>query len=542
VAQGTLQQAWSEGAFWRRAPASGEWVTLGLAAVLVGAALRTGVFRWWARPGFWLVWTSGAFLAVAALGLSQHVGVIHGTWHAWLEDDPMVSMQYAKHLVQGDGLVWTPGERVEGFSNPLWTLVMAGVMATGVPRALAALPMHLINLGLGVAAIFAVARLARSLGAAPLAAAFAAAGFGLSWEWTWAASSGMESVAFACACAALFAALADSRNRGEAPPAWVPVLAGWTALLRFDALLPVGLVLAWSWTLPSRRGRLWDAAVTLGPVLAWQFFRLSYYGAWVPNTVLLKAGYWPGRYTAGWQYVLRLDWEQRLAMILAVSALLFRRTRPWALVLALLLAYGVTTAGDFYPGTRYLAPAWPLIWALAAAASSAMFPRRGAWIVACAALFSYEALWDFPDLMKQGYAYGRDRVEIAEELGSKVAPGETVAAAWAGSFFYFSDVRGVDLLGKCDPIIARLPPDPTLGGTAHNKCDLDVSLGRRRPDWVLMIPPVQPGYEAWTHSILDARIWGDPRFAAHCRPRAIPVGGPWALCHCRWDSSDGSGL
>ncbi len=46
------------------------------------------------------------------------------TWYV-LFDDAMISMRYAFNLAHGNGLVWNPGERVEGITNPLWTGVMA---------------------------------------------------------------------------------------------------------------------------------------------------------------------------------------------------------------------------------------------------------------------------------------------------------------------------------------------------------------------------------------------------------------------------------
>jgi hypothetical protein len=151
-----------------------------------------------------------------------------------------------------------------------------------------------------------------------------------------------------------------------------------------------------------------------------------------------------------------------------------------------------------------------------------------------AVLFSYQALWSFPGLMQGAWEAARRRVEIAEDLDLRVAPGERVAAAWAGSFFYFSGVAGVDLLGKCDPVVAGSPADAALGGTGHNKLDLAESLGRRRPAWVLLVPPGSPDPGGWAHTPFDARIWNDPLFTAHCRGRILPVGGPWALCRCDW--------
>ena len=46
-------------------------------------------------------------------------------------DDAYISYRYARNLVEGHGLVFNPGERVEGFTNLLWTLLVALGLALG---------------------------------------------------------------------------------------------------------------------------------------------------------------------------------------------------------------------------------------------------------------------------------------------------------------------------------------------------------------------------------------------------------------------------
>ena len=58
-------------------------------------------------------------LGVAALGSTVLVA------HAWsylsyVTDDALISLRYARRLLDGRGLTWTDGERVEGYSNLLW--------------------------------------------------------------------------------------------------------------------------------------------------------------------------------------------------------------------------------------------------------------------------------------------------------------------------------------------------------------------------------------------------------------------------------------
>lgn len=49
-------------------------------------------------------------------------------------EDSGISFAYARNLINGDGLVPVPGgERVEGYSNALWTFLIAGFYALGVP-------------------------------------------------------------------------------------------------------------------------------------------------------------------------------------------------------------------------------------------------------------------------------------------------------------------------------------------------------------------------------------------------------------------------
>jgi hypothetical protein len=48
-----------------------------------------------------------------------------------VQEDAFISFRYASNLIQGHGLVYNVGERVEGYTNFLWTLILAGGMALG---------------------------------------------------------------------------------------------------------------------------------------------------------------------------------------------------------------------------------------------------------------------------------------------------------------------------------------------------------------------------------------------------------------------------
>jgi hypothetical protein len=48
-------------------------------------------------------------------------------YYPFISDDSLISLRYTDRLLEGKGLTWNNGERVEGYSNLLW------VLATAVP-------------------------------------------------------------------------------------------------------------------------------------------------------------------------------------------------------------------------------------------------------------------------------------------------------------------------------------------------------------------------------------------------------------------------
>lgn len=62
-------------------------------------------------------------MAIASVALAAH---------AWrylpiFDDDAFISLRYADRLLNGHGLTWTDGQRVEGYSNILWILLIAAI-------------------------------------------------------------------------------------------------------------------------------------------------------------------------------------------------------------------------------------------------------------------------------------------------------------------------------------------------------------------------------------------------------------------------------
>ena len=102
-------------------------LAIGLAAVL----LYFFVTRSLSGKGedFWAVrhtkWISATLLlSICLIGLYVAIG------RASVIDDAYISFRYAKNLAEGNGLVYNIGQRVEGYTNFLWTLLIALFLKT----------------------------------------------------------------------------------------------------------------------------------------------------------------------------------------------------------------------------------------------------------------------------------------------------------------------------------------------------------------------------------------------------------------------------
>jgi len=67
----------------------------------------------------------GLYLSLAVIILIFLTGLFDSISKSWTGDDTFISFRYAKNFVEGKGLVYNLGEQVEGYTNFLWTILIA---------------------------------------------------------------------------------------------------------------------------------------------------------------------------------------------------------------------------------------------------------------------------------------------------------------------------------------------------------------------------------------------------------------------------------
>lgn len=97
-------------------------------------AMTAPMRPWIQRAGEWArrdprAAAEAVVVFAAAIGAVAHQAL----WWNWAIEDAAISYAYARNLAEGQGLVaMVGGERLEGYSNPTWVLLLAGVHLLGV--------------------------------------------------------------------------------------------------------------------------------------------------------------------------------------------------------------------------------------------------------------------------------------------------------------------------------------------------------------------------------------------------------------------------
>jgi hypothetical protein len=96
--------------------------------------------------------------------------VVEGQRYFCLFDDAMISMRYAHNWANGEGLVWNPGERVEGYTNFGWTALLALCHLLKLSPSHTCLLVQILGIPTLWACLVAITLLARACRLLPVAA------------------------------------------------------------------------------------------------------------------------------------------------------------------------------------------------------------------------------------------------------------------------------------------------------------------------------------------------------------------------------------
>jgi arabinofuranosyltransferase len=421
-----------------------------------------------------------AALVVIVLGYVAHFRLLE----ARIQDDAYISFRYARHLATGQGLVWNVGERVEGYTNFLWTLLMAIPLAISDklnPMQLARAVSSFSGYATIVASFLLVRHLLPKARVLPLVAPVLLAG---SWPLAINTMTGLETVFFgALLLIATFLAIREQDDLRYQGSSIVYALAALTRPEAIGLFLLTFVLVAWHHRRGAKSAK--DYLVKLGApfvaiVGAHEVFRLAYYGEFVPNTYFAKFGAeLPAGMPTRSSYLLdfffynvhsSMIFSLVLAILLAVAR--WRDLRTQLILLGALygVANVVVSGADFMIGFRYLVPYIPF-WHIAATLGFATRIDGITTIKKRRRIFEFVFLTFFLFVGYAGYYHSQNKLQPFEQLrllvntDTNTALGKwlaeslpkdaVVVARDIGEIGHISDLPIVDMTGLTDRSIAR---------------------------------------------------------------------------------------
>jgi hypothetical protein len=473
---------------------------------------------------------------------------------AFTVDDAYISFRYARNLARGLGLVYNPGERVEGYTNFLWTVLLAGGIKLGVDPELASKILGGLAACGGMTLTYAIANRLRPLAVAPCLATWLLASTVV---FSGYAVFGLETPLFvALVLLGTFLFLREEGDYGERAPEARPALPlsglafALAGLTRPEApLFLVLLVLFLGRGVASRRN-LVRLALFAAPLAAHLLWRHSYYGAWLPNTLSAKTGEVDTQIGQGVGYVKGYIDQASPVVWLALFALakgLMERRRALLALAAITVAftgYVVLVGGDWMPFHRFLAPAEPFLLLLVDVAARDVLERRSREATLALALFGaaiglYRAssmrTAEEVILTKEKRFWDTAAAGVAAWLNENGGPG-AMALGDIGYVGWSTDRPIFDMLGLVDPVIAKLPGAYTQKlGRAYNDHFFEVA-----PRYFLVI---SSKLDCKHPSVPNSRaIYGDARFKdLYALAGKVRLDGGFAWCVYENKAAAGAG-
>ncbi len=406
----------------------------------------------------------------------------------WTQDDAFISLRYARHLADGNGLVYNPGEYVEGYTNFLWTVLLALPIRLGWDPVQFGHVVGVLCLGATVLLTVRAARLA--LGSHLLANAAVLA---LLSTVTFIAygTGGLETSLQTTTVMAVVVLVLPALMAGGVPSTrtalGVSLLSAAAVLVRMDSavvlLVPVGVVALRTLRQKGREGDrssrqlgvlaalVVPAALVLG---TWMLWRHAVYGQWLPNTAVAKRSDVLSL-VRGILYLAMFGLLTGTAVFLPVlcrSGRRLARVSPFGVLFATIgawLAYVLVVGADFME-FRFLVVVLPLIAIVEVALLLEIRTRRWQYVVVAALalsiplhtmVFRGAANVDSVGLLHE--TVGPDDESwrsLGRLLGDQLGPipgseDLVVAVTPAGALPYESQLTTVDMLGLTDPWTAR---------------------------------------------------------------------------------------
>ncbi len=382
------------------------------------------------------------------------------------QDDAYISFRYAANYLRGAGLVYNHGERVEGYTNFLWVMLL--VLFKGVFGFSHFFVSRCIGVISGAEIFYLLYLLLKhEFKKVPLVlqiSLMAALLCNLSMPY-WSIAS-LETVAFACM---VLAAVVTEYQQPRLTPALLII----GTLLRPEGVIVFVIILI-NRIIAERKLPWYYILMYIVPLLPFVVFKISYYGTLFPNPYYAKSG-------VGLEYIQSgLEYLWYFARTVGVYGIVFlvplfaikRLWRKYSLLYLFVLIYTtyiVWVGGDVLKAYRFFVPMVPVLYflfvmSLAELISLMSFNRQRVYaaVLFCTVAFSVSSSllsWEYIWVCRKSELGLIDKMYFVSTMLKKhMGPDFSLAASTIGIAGYqLLGHRVIDMLGLTDAYIAHNP-------------------------------------------------------------------------------------
>ncbi len=465
----------------------------------------------------------------------------------FIQDDAYISFRYIQNFVNGNGLVFNIGERVEGYTNLLWVLILSVfVMMKMNVESIA----QILSVLFGIVVLYITFKISeiidvkddtkllkktkneepstslKYLNLIPSVLLVCTASF-IFWS-----ISGMESTMFISFTMLGIYFYIKDRNIGKVNYKF-PIFILLATLTRPEGLYFFGLIIIHKFIFDLKenksegikmffsRNNLISYSVYIVPVIFYFIIRYSYYGYLFPNTYYAKTGFSAAYLNSGIEYFTKFLTSYLLYGIVLIAPLYLFKTKDnifevslFYLIIVAFMLYVISVGGDVLKQNRFFLPVLPLIYILFAkfltklyyilknklSSGTALVSVFIISILLCIFYYSSQKENLDKDIQSENGLVDKMRISGSWFKNKQIQLGRplNLAATTIGAVSYFagSNVNVIDLLGLTDKEIAHNPKIiPEISelsvGWRERNYNADYVMSRS-PDYIYFSTGVKP--------------------------------------------------
>jgi len=452
--------------------------------------------------------------------------VVHAISLNFTQDDAFISYRYVKNFINGHGLVFNPGERVEGYTNFLWVMILSIFAKLGLDIIIAS---KILGVAAGAVTLFLIYQISLNFFGKkewvfPLFAPLLLASNSAFAYWS---ISGLESSIFVMAVL-LSVYFYFSHQR------LMIISSAISTLIRPEGVLIFAILILHRFLFsPAFGGESFGKKDNLKNCLSYiagftllllpfLIFKIFYYGNILPNPFYAKTGFSVEYLKTGLAYFWLFLKHYGLWGVLYLTPIAFYKDLGVKGKLVLLMVYIYTLyviiiGGDVLKAHRFFLPVLPFLYLLFSLALSRLHSmlKKGysnqvvpilLVIALCSLTFFLPRKW-IRDVRSAEIGLCAKMSRYAQKLRQSFGTDFTLAMSTIGTISYLTEVRVIDMLGLTDPYIAKHPEKiPGIFSTWKEKKFNTQYILSRDPDVIMFSTGIKPSAPAERALFLSSKF------------------------------------